>query len=69
MLGMPIDDTIILKEPIRLFYAFWIMCGFYMMNYLIDVIYCEYKYKLGDECLHHGKKYVKNLVKNGYKKE
>lgn len=61
MLGIPVDDTIILKEPFRLLEAFLIMCGFYMLNYLTDAIYYEVKYWMGDEFFIGGKRYVLRL--------
>ena len=63
MLGIPTNDAIILQEPIRLWYAFWVLCGFYMLNFLTDMIYYEIKYKMGEEFLNYGRKYVKEKIK------
>lgn len=63
MLGIPVDDTVILKEPIRLWQAFWLLCGFWVLNYLTDMIYYEIKYYngAGDDFLLKGKRYVMRL--------
>ena len=61
MFGIDINPEIILKEPIRLWVAFWILCGFYMLNYLSDMIWSEIQYNGGgDDFIRYGKKYVKN---------
>ena len=65
MLGIPVDDTIILQEPFRLVQAFFIMCGFYLLNYLTDAIYYEVKYGMGEDFFNYGRKYVKEKIK-GY---
>lgn len=66
MFGTDIDSTIILREPIRLWQAFWIMGGFYIINYLLDMIHCEIKYEGGGEdFIQFGKKYVEKKCSNG----
>jgi len=59
MFGTEIDGSIILKEPWRLWQAFWILCGFKVLHYLSDMIFCELKYNGGGEdFIEYGKKYV-----------
>lgn len=64
MFGANIDGSIILKEPLRLWQAFWILCGFRMIDFLLNMIISELKYKGGGEdFIQYGKKYVKEKIK------
>lgn len=46
----PMENMLLpLQEPFRLFEAFWIMAGLYMLLYLMKAIDYEIKYGLGEE--------------------
>jgi hypothetical protein len=63
MLGIETNDIIILKEPYRIFQAFWILCGFRLLQVLITMIIYEIKYykNSGEDYLLYGKRYVLRL--------
>lgn len=59
MLGIETHPEIILKEPVRLMHAFFILCGFRVMQIFIDMIWYDiklYKYA-GEDYLRYGKHY------------
>ena len=65
MLGTSIDSTIILQEPIRLFYALPYLCGLWLLSIFVNMIYYEIKYYngAGEDYLRYGKY---GMLKNYY---
>lgn len=52
-----------LKEPVRLWSGLWIVSGFYMLGYLYNMCYYEWKYEKGGEnFMKFGKDFFKNEV-------
>jgi hypothetical protein len=70
MLGIPVNDTIILQEPLRLWFAFWILGGFYLIDKLYMMCYFDWHYykDAGWDYMMHNKRYVirLNLLKKKY---
>ena len=66
MFGTEINYTNIINHPENLWYAFWILCGFKMIDYLFNVVYWEYKfYNGGEDFIKFGNKYCKNKLSSG----
>lgn len=59
----PMENMLLpIQEPFRLFQAFWILLGLYMLKYLYLMLYYEYRYKLGEQFIDYGEECVKKMV-------
>ena len=54
-------------EPLKLFYAFWIIAGLCLLSKMFWMCIYEFLYYkgAGNDYLQHGKKYVKRRYKSG----